>query len=88
MYIYYHAIVQSLQTLASYSYEHSQPNNQVLAPLSVSTCAFKVRHYQNQQINSLNEKLDTGVPERYKHLNAWVKHHTDDPSKYKKSFVS
>ena len=26
---------------------------------------------------------DTGVPERYKHLNAWVKR-PDDPGKYKK----
>ena len=54
------------RTLVSWSYEHSQLNNQVLAPLSVSTCAFKVRHYRNQQINSLDEKSDTGVPENAK----------------------
>ena len=65
-------------------------NNQVLAPLSVSTCAFKVRHYRNQQIICLDEKSDIGVPDRYKHLNAWVKRQTptilasiktDDPGK-------
>ena len=80
------------RTLASCSYEHSQPNNQVQAHLSVSTCAFKVRHYWNQQINSLDEKSDTGVPDRYKRLNVWMNRHTptipaniktDDPGKYK-----
>ena len=64
------------RTSASCSYERFQPNNQVLAPLSVSTCAFKFRHYRNQQINSFDEKSDTGVPDRYKHLNALVKRHT------------
>ena len=68
------AIVRFRRTTASCSYEHSQSNNQVLASLSVSTCAFKVRHYRNQQINSLDEKSDTGVPDRYNHLNAWVSH--------------
>ena len=35
-----------------------------------------VYHAHLQHINSLDDKSDTGVPDRYKHLNALVKRHT------------